>query len=313
MSRGGFDIDDFRDSYWEPESQREGYNSSREASRGGSSQGAKGTKRALEELREAEAKSDWAHPERKQPEASHSSNSREVGLTAILAERDRTNYADRDTTYSLRRSEIQTLTEVGKFRVINIDELAKFAYAGDRPRLESDLRNLIQQGLLERRGTSILKKKSRPVLTLTKRGQKLIRENNFIPDERAIYSGVVKLKEAEHDSDLYRLYQKVADEIESKGGKILRVQLDYDLKEQLYRKLGRAQANGERETQRLKEAFGNIHVKTLQRYARAGTLPGYRLGGHWYFRASELDAWLRSRINSACHPCRLNQEESDGT
>jgi len=59
--------------------------------------------------------------------------------------------------------------------------------------------------------------------------------------------------------------------------------------------------------------LGNIHVKTLQRYARAGTLPGYRLGGHWYFRASELDAWLHSRINSSCYPCRLNQEESDGT
>ena len=59
--------------------------------------------------------------------------------------------------------------------------------------------------------------------------------------------------------------------------------------------------------------LGNIHVEALQRYTRAGTLPGYRLGGHWYFRASELDAWLRSRINSSCHPCRLNQEESDGT
>lgn len=59
--------------------------------------------------------------------------------------------------------------------------------------------------------------------------------------------------------------------------------------------------------------LGDIHVKTLQRYARQGRLPGYRIGGHWYFRASELDAWLRSRINSSCHPCRLNQEESDGT
>lgn len=50
----------------------------------------------------------------------------------------------------------------------------------------------------------------------------------------------------------------------------------------------------------------NIHVKTLQRYARRGTLPGYRVAGHWYFRATELDAWLRSRINSSCHPCRSN-------
>jgi excisionase family DNA binding protein len=59
--------------------------------------------------------------------------------------------------------------------------------------------------------------------------------------------------------------------------------------------------------------LGNIHVKTLQRYARTRRLPGYQIGGHWYFRASELDAWLYSRINSFCHPCRLNKEKSDGT
>jgi excisionase family DNA binding protein len=54
--------------------------------------------------------------------------------------------------------------------------------------------------------------------------------------------------------------------------------------------------------------LGNIHVKTLQRYARRGDIPGYQIGGHWYFRASELDSWLRSRINSSCHPCRSNEE-----
>ena len=54
--------------------------------------------------------------------------------------------------------------------------------------------------------------------------------------------------------------------------------------------------------------LGNIHVKTLQRYARRGSLPGYQIGGHWYFRASELDSWLRSQINSSCHPCRLSKE-----
>jgi excisionase family DNA binding protein len=46
--------------------------------------------------------------------------------------------------------------------------------------------------------------------------------------------------------------------------------------------------------------LGNIHVKTLQRYARMGSLPGYQIGGHWYFRVSELDAWLQCRINSNC-------------
>ena len=48
--------------------------------------------------------------------------------------------------------------------------------------------------------------------------------------------------------------------------------------------------------------LGNIHVKTLQRYARTGSLPRYQTGGHRYFRVSELDAWLQSRINSNCQP-----------
>ena len=52
--------------------------------------------------------------------------------------------------------------------------------------------------------------------------------------------------------------------------------------------------------------LGNIHVKTLQRYARQGSLPGYQIGGHWYFRASQLDTWLRLRINSTRQSVRAN-------
>src|SRR2546430_11800537 len=50
------------------------------------------------------------------------------------------------------------------------------------------------------------------------------------------------------------------------------------------------------------KSLGNIHVKTLQRYARTGSLPGYQIGVHLHFRVSELDAWLQSRINSKCQP-----------
>jgi hypothetical protein len=67
----------------------------------------------------------------------------------------------------------------------------------------------------------------------------------------------VKPKEADHDADLYRLYHKAADEIERKGGKVLQVQLDYELKEKLYQRLGRAQTRGHGETQRLKETFAS--------------------------------------------------------
>lgn len=52
--------------------------------------------------------------------------------------------------------------------------------------------------------------------------------------------------------------------------------------------------------------LGNIHVKTLQRYARQGRIPGYQVAGHWYFRASELDMWLRSQLNSIRQSVRSN-------
>lgn len=61
---------------------------------------------------------------------------------------------DRGRSYSLRPSEIHTLTEVGKFRLIGVDDLAKFIYAGARARMGSDLRSLGRQELVEQRGTN---------------------------------------------------------------------------------------------------------------------------------------------------------------
>lgn len=161
---------------------------------------------------------------------------------STLPEHDRAQYTDRDRSYSLRPSEIHTLTEVGKFRVLSVEDLARFNYAGGRSRMESDLRNLARQGLVEQRGTSVLKKQLRQVLTLTKQGQRLIRRHGFVPEDQAIYSGLVKPKEADHDADLYRMYRKAADEIGRKGGRVLQVQLDYELKKKLYHRLGRAKA-----------------------------------------------------------------------
>ena len=40
--------------------------------------------------------------------------------------------------------------------------------------------------------------------------------------------------------------------------------------------------------------LGGMHVKTLQRMARNGQVPAHRFGKPWFFRASELDAWLKS-------------------
>ena len=255
MSRGydGPEIDDFRD-------ERERASSDRDSSqRGGTDWQTRASMRLkLQKVLEAESISDHAIAQnRDRTQASPPAVSREGRQAETLRERDRSQYTDRERTYVLRPSEIYTLTEVGKFRVVGVEDLATFAHNGHRERMQSDLRSLTRQGLIGQRATSPLKKESRQVLTLTEQGQRLIRRHGFVPEDQAIYSGLVKPKEAEHDTDLYRMYHKAADEIERKGGKVLGVQLDYELKEKLYQRLGRAQARGRGETQRLKETFAH--------------------------------------------------------
>ena len=41
--------------------------------------------------------------------------------------------------------------------------------------------------------------------------------------------------------------------------------------------------------------LGGLHPKTVQRMARRGELPAYRIGRYWKYRLSELDDWLRSQ------------------
>jgi excisionase family DNA binding protein len=53
--------------------------------------------------------------------------------------------------------------------------------------------------------------------------------------------------------------------------------------------------------------FLNINPKTLQKMARNGDVPAYRIGKLWKFRISDLDGWLRSKVLSTCHSCRENE------
>lgn len=150
----------------------------------------------------------------------------------------------RDRTYFLRDSELQTLAEIGAFRVIAAPDLARLSYGGDAARMERELRRLIQQSLLsEKRGAGGRSKTTR-LLALTKLGSRVVRKSGRMPDEQAIYHGFAKPREAEHDADLYRLYQAQLERIESAGGHITRVVLDYELKRNLNRDLEALDAEG---------------------------------------------------------------------
>lgn len=44
--------------------------------------------------------------------------------------------------------------------------------------------------------------------------------------------------------------------------------------------------------------FLQLHPLTVKRMARAGQLPGFRIGNRWRFRPSDLDTWARPAVSS---------------
>ncbi len=154
-------------------------------------------------------------------------------------DRSRAIYRGRDREYSLRASEVRTLTDVGKFRVVPTDDLARFGYQGNQAHMEADIRNLRKHGLIEQRTIEGHSSYSTKVLTLTKEGHRLLKRAQLVSNQQATYHGLAKPKEARHDAELYRLYQKVAKEIERSGGKVRRVILDLELKKDLYQAISR--------------------------------------------------------------------------
>jgi len=131
------------------------------------------------------------------------------------------------------------MIELGKFRAIAREDLADFAYDGDEVRMRPDVENLFRQGLAEMKIIPHEDTGSRQLLTLTKNGHRFLTETRVAGKDQALYHGFTKPREAHHDADLYRLYQKAAEKIERQGGRRLRVVLDYELKKHLYHDLAK--------------------------------------------------------------------------
>jgi DNA-binding PadR family transcriptional regulator len=191
---------------------------------------------------------------------------------AVPEKETRTVLYDRRRAYDLRESEAQTLTDLGKFRVIASHDLAHFAYNNDRARMDQEIRNLTRQGLLvEKRVETSLSRTTR-IYTLTEAGRRLLVKSDRVPNGQAIYAGFVKPKEAQHDAELYRVYQKEASRIEATGGRVRRVVLDFELKKNVNRdlmRLGRETEDGGKkqevaERHGLRVVRGRIPVPDLQ-------------------------------------------------
>jgi hypothetical protein len=152
-------------------------------------------------------------------------------------------YDIRGRTYRLRTSEIATMLEIGKFRLLVMEDLREFAY-DDETRLRPDVENLIRQGLVQMKSVPHEDKGMRQLLALTKAGHRFLTQAGIAGKDQALYHGFTKPREAHHDADLYRLFQKAAEKIEQAGGRNLRIVLDYELKKRVYHDLAKLSREG---------------------------------------------------------------------
>ena len=172
------------------------------------------------------------------------SRSHEVRKPEARTVEPRKPYEYRNRTYALRSSEIQTMTDIGKFRAVDAKDLRDFAYGGVSKHLEADLTNLRRQGLVVEREIPHHETAPRQLVALTKQGHRLLSATKSAPKDQALYHGFTKPREAHHDADLYRLYQRGLERIAREGGTNIRVILDSELKKHLYRDLARAKRDG---------------------------------------------------------------------
>jgi hypothetical protein len=139
----------------------------------------------------------------------------------------------------LRAEEKKLLTEVGRFRVVRVENLNQTIYDGKSRKLENDLSYLRDKGLVETQRVNLRHDGKRrkvervEVVTLTKAGRSLLIKEGDLPKDQKVYAGLVKPREVEHDSQIYGAYRKEAERIEKSGGSNLRVRLDYEIKSQV--------------------------------------------------------------------------------
>ena len=170
-------------------------------------------------------------------------------------------YHFRDRTYFLRDSELTTLVEIGTFRVVDAEDFSQFGYSGDTDRMNREIRRLVHQGLVAEKQIHDGRSETKRLLVLTKKGKRLVLKSGRFPDGQAIYHGLVKPREANHDAALYRLYQLEAAHIAQAGGRPVRVVLDYELKRNLHRDLAQLKETGR--TREVRERFAEKHGLVL--------------------------------------------------
>jgi len=190
----------------------------------------------------------------------NSSGTKKVERTSTARRAPRHKQPGPEIGTNLRSEEGNLLKELGRFRLVTLRDAVEFLYGGSESKLRSDIAYLASRGLVEthllnaRRDGRLEHAKRFEALTLTRRGRRLLKQSGDLPPDQQIYSGLVKPREAEHDAQVFRAYQKEIANIERGGGRNLRPRLDFELKADFNRAVYRAQkAQPERDKHEIKQ------------------------------------------------------------
>lgn len=174
-----------------------------------------------------------------------------------------TQHQDRGRTYSLRSSETRAMADIGRFRTVDVKDVAQYVYGGDERRMRRDVDDLRSQGLVEEKTLFRAHKEPRKIVTLTGQGERVARKANALPADQRMYHGFVKPREIEHDADLYKIYQEAAGRVRARGGKPIRVRLDFELKAIVQREKQTAKGLSEQARRDRLETLAKDHGLTI--------------------------------------------------
>jgi excisionase family DNA binding protein len=48
-----------------------------------------------------------------------------------------------------------------------------------------------------------------------------------------------------------------------------------------------------------------VNPKVVERWAKAGEVPAFKVGKFWRYRSSDLESWVGTQVHSDRQPCRI--------
>jgi hypothetical protein len=138
-------------------------------------------------------------------------------------------------TYSLRGKDVEALTIIGTFRIVDARDLQRTVFQGNRDGGTQDLTSLERQGLLERHRVVMHDGRPLDAVALTRAGKAVLdasrpRGTDDSPRQR-FYSGFVSSKDLEHDTGIYPMVERERSALETRGARVTRVVLENELRE----------------------------------------------------------------------------------